>query len=155
MSEIFRPHPIAVSRVVMDEGEPVLPVAKLRDGAGSGRTGCPFHDVRHMLRDVGLRPTRQRLALVRRASLMAAASCQFFPQPTFSNEKRQQCLSRRAHAGRPFVHAIQGCAHPARVVPVEAGRGVRNAGQRKPARQLAGPLGPRAQSLAGAAASPC
>ncbi|CAM5776460.1 transcriptional repressor [Labrys miyagiensis] len=27
------------------------------------RTGCPFHDVRSMLRDVGLRPTRQRLAL--------------------------------------------------------------------------------------------
>jgi Fur family transcriptional regulator, iron response regulator len=29
----------------------------------SQRTGCPFHDVRAMLRDVGLRPTRQRLAL--------------------------------------------------------------------------------------------
>src|SRR3954468_7600129 len=27
------------------------------------RTGCPFHDVRSMLREVGLRPTRQRLAL--------------------------------------------------------------------------------------------
>jgi Fur family transcriptional regulator, iron response regulator len=27
------------------------------------RTGCPIHDVRTMLRDVGLRPTRQRLAL--------------------------------------------------------------------------------------------
>jgi Fur family iron response transcriptional regulator len=32
----------------------------LRD---SPRTGCPFHDVRTMLRKVGLRPTRQRLAL--------------------------------------------------------------------------------------------
>ncbi|WP_210247392.1 iron response transcriptional regulator IrrA, partial [Blastochloris sulfoviridis] len=27
------------------------------------RTGCPFHDVRQMLKDAGLRPTRQRLAL--------------------------------------------------------------------------------------------
>src|SRR5499433_1575558 len=26
-------------------------------------TGCPWHDVRGMLRDVGLRPTRQRMAL--------------------------------------------------------------------------------------------
>ncbi len=26
-------------------------------------TGCPWHDVKAMLRDVGLRPTRQRLAL--------------------------------------------------------------------------------------------
>jgi len=26
-------------------------------------TGCPWHDVRSMLRDVGLRPTRQRMAL--------------------------------------------------------------------------------------------
>jgi Fur family transcriptional regulator, iron response regulator len=26
-------------------------------------TGCPWHDVKEMLRDVGLRPTRQRMAL--------------------------------------------------------------------------------------------
>src|ERR1700760_3899761 len=26
-------------------------------------TGCPWHDVKTMLRDVGLRPTRQRVAL--------------------------------------------------------------------------------------------
>jgi Fur family iron response transcriptional regulator len=26
-------------------------------------TGCPWHDVKSMLRDVGLRPTRQRIAL--------------------------------------------------------------------------------------------
>jgi Fur family iron response transcriptional regulator len=34
--------------------------------AGSVRpalTGCPWHDVKSMLRDVGLRPTRQRMAL--------------------------------------------------------------------------------------------
>jgi Fur family transcriptional regulator, iron response regulator len=29
----------------------------------SGLTGCPWRDVRSMLRDVGLRPTRQRMAL--------------------------------------------------------------------------------------------
>ncbi len=29
----------------------------------AGLTGCPWHDVKSMLRDVGLRPTRQRMAL--------------------------------------------------------------------------------------------
>jgi Fur family iron response transcriptional regulator len=29
----------------------------------NGLNGCPFHDVKTMLRDVGLRPTRQRMAL--------------------------------------------------------------------------------------------
>jgi Fur family iron response transcriptional regulator len=29
----------------------------------TGLTGCPWHDVTTMLRDVGLRPTRQRMAL--------------------------------------------------------------------------------------------
>jgi Fur family iron response transcriptional regulator len=29
----------------------------------SALTGCPWHDVKTMLRDVGLRPTRQRMAL--------------------------------------------------------------------------------------------
>src|SRR5256885_12773150 len=29
----------------------------------SALTGCPWHDVKSMLRDVGLRPTRQRVAL--------------------------------------------------------------------------------------------
>ena len=41
-----------------------LPVERLRVQPAAGRrTGCPFHDVRQMLREVGLRPTRQRLAL--------------------------------------------------------------------------------------------
>ncbi len=44
----------------------MLPVAKA-DVAGaadrSAFTGCPWHDVKAMLRDVGLRPTRQRMAL--------------------------------------------------------------------------------------------
>ncbi len=43
--------------------EPILPVAQLRDVNTARRTGCPFHDVREMLKEVGLRPTRQRLAL--------------------------------------------------------------------------------------------
>ena len=29
----------------------------------SALTGCPWHDVKTMLREVGLRPTRQRMAL--------------------------------------------------------------------------------------------
>src|SRR5438105_6570310 len=32
-------------------------------GARSRLTGCPWHDVKAMLRSVGLRPTRQRMAL--------------------------------------------------------------------------------------------
>ena len=32
-------------------------------GQRSALTGCPWHDVKSMLRDVGLRPTRQRMAL--------------------------------------------------------------------------------------------
>src|SRR5579883_2213700 len=31
--------------------------------SGSEKTGCPWHDVKAMLRQVGLRPTRQRMAL--------------------------------------------------------------------------------------------
>ena len=36
-----------------------MPVAADR----AALTGCPWHDVKAMLRDVGLRPTRQRMAL--------------------------------------------------------------------------------------------
>lgn len=50
-------------RGAAEEGDAVLPVAQLRDVSSTRRTGCPFHDVREMLREVGLRPTRQRLAL--------------------------------------------------------------------------------------------
>jgi Fur family iron response transcriptional regulator len=35
----------------------------LPDAARAGLTGCPWHDVKTMLREVGLRPTRQRMAL--------------------------------------------------------------------------------------------
>ena len=34
-----------------------------RPGPRAGLTGCPWHDVKAMLRRVGLRPTRQRMAL--------------------------------------------------------------------------------------------
>ncbi|MEP9379542.1 iron response transcriptional regulator IrrA [Aquabacter sp. CN5-332] len=50
-------------RSIHAESDAVLPVAQLRDVSSARRTGCPFHDVREMLREVGLRPTRQRLAL--------------------------------------------------------------------------------------------
>jgi Fur family iron response transcriptional regulator len=33
------------------------------EGAHDSLNGCPWHDVKAMLRDVGLRPTRQRMAL--------------------------------------------------------------------------------------------
>ncbi|OYX84825.1 MAG: transcriptional repressor [Azorhizobium sp. 35-67-5] len=52
-------------RSIPTETEAVLPVAQLRDVSSSRRTGCPFHDVREMLREVGLRPTRQRVVLAR------------------------------------------------------------------------------------------
>lgn len=46
------------------DGDVPLPIGRLRDPSlHRRRTGCPFHDVRMMLRDAGLRPTRQRLAL--------------------------------------------------------------------------------------------
>src|SRR6266446_2907000 len=39
------------------------PGACAESSARSQLTGCPWHDVKSMLRDVGLRPTRQRVAL--------------------------------------------------------------------------------------------
>jgi Fur family iron response transcriptional regulator len=44
----------------------ILPVLKPSTPVKPGRTdmtGCPWHDVKSMLRNVGLRPTRQRMAL--------------------------------------------------------------------------------------------
>ena len=40
-----------------------LPSAKPAAGQSADFTGCPWHDVKAMLRTVGLRPTRQRMAL--------------------------------------------------------------------------------------------
>jgi Fur family iron response transcriptional regulator len=45
---------------------PALPKMKAvaeHSSARSALTGCPWHDVKAMLRQVGLRPTRQRMAL--------------------------------------------------------------------------------------------
>jgi Fur family iron response transcriptional regulator len=42
----------------------VEPAHEIARGPNRGElTGCPWHDVKTMLRDVGLRPTRQRMAL--------------------------------------------------------------------------------------------
>ncbi len=44
----------------------MIPLAKADAGLSPDRsdlTGCPWHDVKSMLRQVGLRPTRQRMAL--------------------------------------------------------------------------------------------
>jgi Fur family iron response transcriptional regulator len=44
--------------------EALEPPAALRpDLQRAGLNGCPWHDVKAMLREVGLRPTRQRMAL--------------------------------------------------------------------------------------------
>jgi Fur family iron response transcriptional regulator len=51
-------------RFIIEDKAAELPVERLRvEPAAGRRTGCPFHDVREMLREVSLRPTRQRLAL--------------------------------------------------------------------------------------------
>lgn len=46
--------PSVISKMVPDSG---------RSPDRSTLTGCPWHDVKAMLREVGLRPTRQRMAL--------------------------------------------------------------------------------------------
>jgi Fur family iron response transcriptional regulator len=42
---------------------PITPSDTARDPRRAQLTGCPWHDVKAMLREVGLRPTRQRMAL--------------------------------------------------------------------------------------------
>ena len=42
---------------------PIAPSGTARDPRRAELTGCPWHDVKAMLREVGLRPTRQRMAL--------------------------------------------------------------------------------------------
>src|SRR5689334_25308595 len=51
------PSRIAYTSTVESPGRLASPAAR------STLTGCPWHDVKSMLRDVGLRPTRQRMAL--------------------------------------------------------------------------------------------
>jgi Fur family transcriptional regulator, iron response regulator len=45
--------------MVLPTVKPTAPPA----AQGADLTGCPWHDVKAMLREVGLRPTRQRMAL--------------------------------------------------------------------------------------------
>jgi Fur family iron response transcriptional regulator len=51
----------------MNEGRESLAVFREETGVSTGShptlTGCPWHDVSEMLQSVGLRPTRQRMAL--------------------------------------------------------------------------------------------
>ena len=47
--------------IVMSQNTPAA--QKPRGAERGGLTGCPWHDVKSMLRSVGLRPTRQRVAL--------------------------------------------------------------------------------------------
>ena len=49
---------IVPSNTVEGSARPAAPTA-----THSALTGCPWHDVKAMLREVGLRPTRQRMAL--------------------------------------------------------------------------------------------
>ena len=48
-----------VASTVVTAGEAAMPVP----GRHPALTGCPWHDVNEMLQSVGLRPTRQRMAL--------------------------------------------------------------------------------------------
>src|SRR3954447_21024257 len=47
----------------MDQISPVLRASMPAKAGRTDMTGCPWHDVKSMLRKVGLRPTRQRMAL--------------------------------------------------------------------------------------------
>jgi Fur family transcriptional regulator, iron response regulator len=47
----------------MDQISPVLKASMPAKAGRTDMTGCPWHDVKSMLRKVGLRPTRQRMAL--------------------------------------------------------------------------------------------
>jgi Fur family iron response transcriptional regulator len=46
----------------MNQALPNLPIPAATDSRAA-MTGCPWHDVKAMLRQAGLRPTRQRMAL--------------------------------------------------------------------------------------------
>ncbi len=48
--------------VFSTQGE-AFPVSRGIAGQRAEMTGCPWHDVKAMLREVGLRPTRQRMSL--------------------------------------------------------------------------------------------
>ena len=54
---------MTVSRTMVFTNFTEPPAEAAAAAAQSARTGCPWHDVKAMLRQVGLRPTRQRMAL--------------------------------------------------------------------------------------------
>jgi len=51
------------TRTMVFSNAPALAEARHAPPARTDLTGCPWHDVKSMLRHVGLRPTRQRMAL--------------------------------------------------------------------------------------------
>lgn len=52
-----------LTRTMVFSKAAIAPAQPLAAAARSELTGCPWHDVKAMLREVGLRPTRQRMAL--------------------------------------------------------------------------------------------
>jgi Fur family transcriptional regulator, iron response regulator len=50
-------------RAFISKAVEVIPERRPEPAGRAGLNGCPWHDVKSMLRDVGLRPTRQRMAL--------------------------------------------------------------------------------------------
>src|SRR5262245_15399531 len=54
---------MTVSRTIVFTNVEPTAEAAVAAASRTARTGCPWHDVREMLRQVGLRPTRQRMAL--------------------------------------------------------------------------------------------
>jgi Fur family iron response transcriptional regulator len=55
-----------IGRTMTQTRTMIMPLAKVSAAGAPDRsalTGCPWHDVKSMLRQVGLRPTRQRMAL--------------------------------------------------------------------------------------------
>jgi Fur family transcriptional regulator, iron response regulator len=57
-NKIMQSRPTVLSKVVSQS-----PKEEAKPLGRADLTGCPWHDVKAMLRDVGLRPTRQRMAL--------------------------------------------------------------------------------------------
>src|SRR5262245_55300105 len=51
------------SESVSAHSHPAYPMMPTQDPRRVDLNGCPWHDVKSMLREVGLRPTRQRMAL--------------------------------------------------------------------------------------------
>jgi Fur family iron response transcriptional regulator len=59
----FRVHGVSTNENIVMVAEEEREVAAISHGRQPTLTGCPWHDVNEMLQSVGLRPTRQRMAL--------------------------------------------------------------------------------------------